>query len=165
MSSLHSLAQKILLEAREKGVFLAVAESITGGNISAALTQIAGASQVFRCGVVAYSEHAKIHALGVPVDEIRKTHGYSPETAISMADHVRMRNIADIAISTTGCAGIEPCAEGFPSGRVLFGLSVRGRETQVFDEYFSGDRQEIIEQATLFALQKVSEAVSLFSKA
>jgi PncC family amidohydrolase len=159
---INVLAQKIITRAVEKRLSLALAESVTGGTIVAALTRVSGASKVLQCGIVAYSEHAKIHALSVLVEEIRKTHGYSIETALAMANHVRMRNIADIAISTTGCAGPEPCAVDFSVGRVLFGLSVRGIETQVFDMQFSGSRQEVIEQASIFALQKVLEVIESF---
>jgi len=156
--SLLNFAQKIIEYAQKKGLRLAVAESVTGGLIAAALTEIPGASQVFSCGVVAYQEHAKIHALGVNIGEIHAEHGYSEKTVRQMAEHVLLRNAADLSIATTGSAGPE-FAVGFENGRVIFALAQRGKETKIFDEHFSGERSEVRLKATEFALGKLLGAV------
>ncbi len=153
---IFSLADEIIHKATQQKKTISTAESITGGRIASAFTLVSGASAVFIGGVVAYSEHSKIHSAGVPVEEIRKTHGYSEETAKYMAERVRRRNISDIGISTTGCAGpVE--VFGFKKGEVVFGLSVRGKETEIFREIFLGTREEVQEKATKFALQKILE--------
>lgn len=156
--NLTEIAAKVVNKAREKKQTLAIAESVTGGMIASALTDIPGASEVLLCGVVAYSENAKIHALGVDIAEIRKTHGYSQKTAQQMAERVRTRNAASIGISTTGCAGPDAAGD-FPVGKVVFGLSQRDKETQIFEEHFNGDRKSIREQATQFALEKLLAAL------
>ncbi|MEI7511630.1 MAG: CinA family protein [Candidatus Peregrinibacteria bacterium] len=158
--TLFSLALEIITQAQDQKKTITTAESITGGRIASALTAVSGASAVFMGGVVAYSEHAKIHSAGVPVEEVRRTHGYSEATAKYMAERVRRRNIADISISSTGCAGPEEIY-GFQAGEVIFGLSVRGQETKTFREIFTGMREEVQEQATKFALEKVLEALEM----
>lgn len=154
MSDGLDIAKKIIEKATLAGKKIAVAESVTGGMIAAALTAIPGASAVFMCGVVAYSEHAKIHALGVERTEIQETHGYSAQTARQMAEHVLKRNSADIALATTGCAGPESIA-GFEGGRVIFALAQKDQETIIFDEHFSGDREEVRRKAVTFGLRKI----------
>ena len=156
---MNTIAQDIIELATKKDITLAVAESITGGRIAAALTAVPGSSTVFLCGIVAYHENAKIHSLGVSLDEINATHGYSAKTASQMAHNVRMRNNADLSVATTGCAGPD-AVEGFEAGRVLFAISRKREEMQIFDENFTGDREAVQEQATEFALQKLLESIS-----
>ncbi|MBE5758588.1 MAG: competence/damage-inducible protein A [Clostridiales bacterium] len=90
---------------REKGLSAATAESCTGGMVSARLTAIAGASEVFGCGVCTYSNEMKMQLLGVREETLAAHGAVSPETALEMAKGVRKLSGADFGISITGIAG------------------------------------------------------------
>ncbi|MCV2870012.1 CinA family protein [Defluviimonas sp. WL0002] len=123
-------AESILSLARRKGVMIATAESCTGGMVAAALTDVAGSSDIFDCGFVTYSNAAKVSMLGVS-DRTLEAHGaVSEPVAREMADGALERSRAALAVSVTGIAG--PGGSEFkPEGRVCFGLAVRGRPTTV----------------------------------
>ena len=101
--------------AAEAGQTVATAESLTGGLVAAALTDVPGASSAFRGGVVAYATELKAEALGVDV-ALLKAHGpvYAP-VAAAMAEGVRERLQATIGVATTGVAGPDP-QNGYPAG-------------------------------------------------
>ncbi len=112
------LAQRIvaMLTARDQSV--AVAESLTGGLVAAALTSIPGASVVVRGGIIAYATELKTALLGVPADLLASRGPVDPEVAAAMAAGVRARLGASYGMSTTGVAGPGP-AEGKPAGTVF----------------------------------------------
>lgn len=121
-------ARTLLDRARAKGLRIATAESCTGGMIAAALTDIAGSSDVFDRGFVTYSNAAKVEMLGVAALTLEKCGAVSEEVAREMAEGVLAASEADIAVSVTGIAG--PGGSEFkPEGRVCFGLAVRDRST------------------------------------
>jgi nicotinamide-nucleotide amidase len=98
-------AAAILEFCRERRLTLATAESCTGGLISACLTEIAGASDVFERGFVTYSNRAKEELLGVDPQTLARFGAVSRETALEMALGARSKAQADIAIAVTGIAG------------------------------------------------------------
>ena len=109
---------------------IATAESCTGGMISAAITDVAGSSEVFDCGFVTYSNAAKQAMLGVSATTLA-THGaVSEAVAREMADGALLRSAANLAVSVTGIAG-PGGSEYKPEGRVCFGLAQAGRPTLV----------------------------------
>ncbi|MBC7155649.1 MAG: CinA family protein [Rhodobacteraceae bacterium] len=119
------LAQTLLETARAKGLHIATAESCTGGLISAAITDIAGSSDVFDRGFVTYSNIAKSDLLGVSPDTIARHGAVSEETAAEMVAGALAHSAADLAVAVTGVAG--PGASGSkPEGRVCFGVMMRG---------------------------------------
>lgn len=121
-----ALAETLLDTARAKGVHIATAESCTGGLISAAITNIAGSSDVFDRGFVTYSNAAKTDLLGVNPDTIARHGAVSEETALEMVIGALARSAADVAVAVTGVAG--PGASGpKPEGRVCFGIQATGR--------------------------------------
>ncbi|MBM2576498.1 CinA family protein [Jannaschia sp. Os4] len=126
MSALHDVA-------RSKGLVLATAESCTGGMLAAALTDPAGASDVFGWGVVTYSDDAKVALLGVTRASLRDHGAVSEEVAAEMATGARSRSGAHIAASITGIAG--PGGSEFkPEGRVCFGVAdARGVQVQTVE--------------------------------
>lgn len=124
----------LLTRARQQHAKIACAESCTGGMLSAALTAIPGASDVFDRGFITYSNAAKTDMLGVPPDTIA-THGaVSEPTAAAMATGTLARSTATIAIAITGIAG-PGGSDHKPEGRVCFGLARTGQptETQTID--------------------------------
>jgi nicotinamide-nucleotide amidase len=110
---------------------LATAESITGGGIAKLLTDVSGASAVFREGFVAYSAAAKIARLGVPPALIEREGAVSAACAAAMAEGARRASEADFGLSATGVAGPELDERGTAVGTVWLGLATpRGVETR-----------------------------------
>lgn len=108
--------------ARAKGAKIATAESCTGGMIGAALTDIAGSSDVFERGFITYSNAAKIEMLGVQPETLAAHGAVSEEVAAEMAAGALAQSQATVAVSVTGIAG--PGGSEFkPEGRVCFGLA------------------------------------------
>jgi nicotinamide-nucleotide amidase len=159
-SSLDALASQVLSEARARGVRLATAESCTGGLVSAALTDIAGSSDVFERGFITYSNEAKQDLLGVPAATLRVHGAVSAETAAAMAEGALTRSRADLAVSITGVAGPGGGSEAKPVGLVQFATASRMSGTQNRQMSF-GDlgRAGIRAAATRVALEMLLEAI------
>jgi len=128
-----------LLTARQQSI--AVAESLTGGLLAAALTGVPGASAVFRGGVVAYATELKAVLLGVDRGLLDAHGAVSAEVAAAMAEGVRDRLGAAVGAATTGVAGPDP-AEGKPPGTVYIAASA-GDQTRVRRLALSGGRAAI----------------------
>ena len=123
---LRARAARLLALYRAKGLRLATAESCTGGLIAAALTAIAGSSDVFECSFVSYSNEAKQKLLGVPAATLRRYGAVSSETAAAMASGALKRSRADCAVSVTGIAGPAGGSKNKPVGLVHFAAARRG---------------------------------------
>jgi len=159
-TGLSGLAAKVLGAARAKGRMIATAESCTGGLVSAALTEIAGSSDVFERGFVTYSNAAKTDLLGVPQDLLKRHGAVSAPVAQAMADGALSRSRADIAVSITGVAG-PGASENKPAGLVYFGLAQRGRDTETRECHFTGqDRSGVRHASVRTALEWLLESVS-----
>ena len=128
-----------LLAAR--GETVAVAESLTGGMLAAALTAIPGASAAFRGAVVAYATDLKAALLDVPRELLDRHGAVHPAVAAAMAEGARRRMGAGAGAATTGVAGPDP-ADGQPVGTVHIAVST-GRGTAVRSLALSGDRHQI----------------------
>lgn len=115
-------AERLLAAARAKGATIATAESCTGGMVSAAITDVAGSSDIFDRGFVTYSNAAKQALLGVRLETLA-THGaVSEEVAREMAEGALAGSTATLAVAITGIAG--PGGSEFkPEGRVCFALA------------------------------------------
>jgi nicotinamide-nucleotide amidase len=137
----HDLAEQVLARLQASGHTVAVAESLTGGLVAAALTDIPGASASFRGGVVTYATELKAALLGVDQNMLAR-HGavYAP-VAAAMATGVRERLGATYGAATTGVAGPEP-ADGQPVGTVHVAVSVVD-DTVVRTIALAGDRHDI----------------------
>jgi len=110
---------------RARGETLAVAESLTGGALAAAVVDVPGASAVLRGGVVAYATDLKHALLGVDGDLLAAEGAVHPEVARQMADGVRERLGATWGLATTGVAGPDP-QDGVPPGTVYVAISGPG---------------------------------------
>jgi len=148
-----ALAQSVLDGCRARGWRLATAESCTGGLVAAALTAIAGSSDVVERGFVTYSNDAKSELLGVPPEMIGAHGAVSAETAAAMAHGAVARAPVDLAISVTGVAGPGGATPAKPLGLVLLGLARRGGETRTESHVFPGDRAAIRQAALEAALR------------
>lgn len=147
-------AARLLDECRQIGVKIASAESCTGGLIAAALTAVAGSSDVVERGFVTYSNEAKTELLGVAAAIIERHGAVSEAVALAMAEGALARARADIAVSVTGIAGPSGATAGKPVGLVHLACARRGRTTLLERRIFSGDRTDVREQsvAVAFAL-------------
>jgi nicotinamide-nucleotide amidase len=116
----RGLANRVLDLCRVRGKRVATAESCTGGLVAAALTAIAGSSDVVECGFVTYSDAAKQKLLGVPAATLQRHGAVSGETAAAMAKGALKRARADLAVSITGIAGPTGGSKQKPVGLVHF---------------------------------------------
>lgn len=117
----------LLQAARVWGWRIATAESCTGGMVAAALTDVAGSSDVFDRGFVTYSNAAKVDMLGVSETTLAAHGAVSQEVAREMAQGALDRSAATLAVAITGIAG-PGGSDHKPEGRVCFGLAQAGRE-------------------------------------
>ena len=136
----------------ESGKTLAVAESCTGGSISAKFTAMAGASTYFLCGITAYANEAKRDVLRVDESIIERHGAVSEEVARAMAEGVRKISGADFAVATTGIAGPTGGSEQKPVGTVWFAVASE-RGTVAMMRNSGTDRGQIIERATAYAIE------------
>ena len=136
---------------------IAVAESCTGGLVSAALTEIAGSSDVFDAGFVTYSNEAKTAMLGVASDLVETFGAVSIAVAWAMARGAVLKSGVDVAVSITGIAGPGGGSEKKPVGTVVFARAREGDDDDhaVTDMRHFGDlgRGGIRLQAALCALE------------
>ena len=138
------LPEVVVSELRRRGQALATAESCTGGLVSARLTDVPGASEVFVGGVVSYSNDVKENQLGVPLDVLVEHGAVSEEVARAMASGARTRLAADWGIGITGIAGPTGGTEDKPVGLVHWAVAGPGG---VWAEHrvFPGDRTVVRE--------------------
>lgn len=139
----------LIVKAKESGYRVATAESCTGGLVSAALTDIPGASDVFDRGFVTYSNAAKVDMLGVP-EAILAAHGaVSAETAQAMAKGALEHSLADVAVAITGVAGPGGGTPQKPVGLVHFACAKRGGEVVALERRFGPLPRRDIRQAAV----------------
>lgn len=137
----RELATEVIRLMTLAGDTVAAAESLTGGLVAAALTDVPGASNALRGGVVAYATELKAQLLGVDVGMLKR-HGpvYAP-VAAAMAEGVRQRLGATIGVATTGVAG-PGAQDGHPAGTLHIAVSLPG-DTVVRTMALAGNRDEV----------------------
>jgi nicotinamide-nucleotide amidase len=150
---IDELARAALDACRARGWRVAAAESCTGGLVAAALTAIAGSSDVVERGFVAYSNEAKAELLGVPPATIAAHGAVSAETAAAMAKGATVRAPVDLAVSIAGVAGPGGGSAEKPVGLVILGLARRDGPCRTERHVFAGDRTAVRRAALLRALQ------------
>jgi len=154
---LREHAKRLLDLYRAQGMRVATAESCTGGLVAAALTAIAGSSDVFECGFVTYSNGAKQKLLGVPTATLRRHGAVSGETAAAMAKGALQRSGADCAVSITGIAGPSGGSRAKPVGLVYFAALSRNGTTLARRRLFGNiGRERVRELSALEALALLS---------
>ena len=143
-TSIEEVVSKMLVENNLK---IAVAESCTGGMVSASLINYPGISSVFMEGCVTYSNEAKMKSLGVKKETLDVYGAVSDKCAKEMASGVAARYNTNIGIATTGIAGPDGGTDEKPVGLVYFGIYINGKV--ISKKYvFNGDRQGVRERAT-----------------
>jgi nicotinamide-nucleotide amidase len=158
----QQLADRVLAEARKRGLKIATAESCTGGMVCAALTDIAGSSDVFERGFVTYSNESKQAMLGVPADTIAAHGAVSTETARAMAEGAIRNSRTDIAVAITGVAGPGGGSAEKPVGLVCFAIARKDKATlERRQQFIDGGRAAIRLDATRMALELLLDAATL----
>lgn len=157
---LHALAQTIAAMFSQRGATLVTAESCTGGWIAKTLTDIAGSSAWFECGVVAYSYEAKEALLGVRPETLEHHGAVSRETVIEMVSGALARFGATVAVAVTGIAGPTGGTPDKPVGTVWIGWKRRGGYAQTELFHFDGDRESVRRQTVSAALRGVQKILT-----
>jgi nicotinamide-nucleotide amidase len=153
------LAKSVLDGCRGRGWHVATAESCTGGLVAAALTAIAGSSDVVERGFVTYSNKAKSELLGVPPETIAAHGAVSAETAAAMALGALARAPIDLAVAITGVAGPGGGSTEKPVGLIHIGLARRGGICRTERRIFPGDRTAVRDAALRLALALLAAEV------
>lgn len=122
-ADVKNLESAVLQLLKDRGLTLGSAESCTGGLIAKRITDLPGASAVFRGGVVSYTDAVKHNVLGVPQDLLDQYGAVSPQVAQAMAQGARKALGCDLAVSTTGVAGPDSDDWGNPVGLVYAALA------------------------------------------
>jgi len=144
----------VLARCRARGLTLATAESCTGGLVAARLTSVPGSSDVFRGGVVAYSDASKRDVLRVPGELLRSDGAVSAAVAEAMAAGAREHLGADIGVSVTGVAGPAGGTAEKPVG-LVFVHAVGPEGGRGVELAYPADRDSIRRRATTTALHLV----------
>lgn len=156
---MHRSVERVSDLLASRRMLLATAESCTGGMIAAALTARPGASDVFACGFVTYTDASKTALLGVPADLLALHGAVSAPVAQAMAEGTLRHSGADIAVSVTGIAGPGGATPSKPVGLVFIGVALRGEPAASFEHRFSGDRDCIRESSVRAALDHVADCL------
>jgi PncC family amidohydrolase len=157
-NNISESARAVVQKLREQGKRVAFAESCTGGMAAAAITSVAGSSNVLDMSVVTYSNYAKIEYTDVTQDILDKHGAVSSETARLMAQGIRARSGADITAGITGIAGPDGGTPDKPVGTVF--IAVDSWEQLIIQHFtFTGDRQSIREQTTQQVLIMLRECM------
>ncbi|ASY18736.1 nicotinamide-nucleotide amidase [Candidatus Planktophila versatilis] len=150
----QSPAQSIIETLTSRGQTLAVAESLTGGGLGFALTQVPGASAVFLGGIISYTTDVKVRELGVGQSVIDQYKVVSEEVAIEMAEGAKNKFATTWAISTTGVAGPGDY-QGVREGTVW--IAIRGPINQSLTLTLDGGRDGVRQGA-------ISSAIGTFAR-
>ncbi len=146
----------------EHGIKIAVAESCTGGLLAGAITSVPGASEIFECGIVSYSERIKSQLLGLPMELIDDCGVVSETVALAMAQGVRLVSRADIGVGITGIAGPAGGSKEQPVGTVYVSVIYKEQSfTQNLRLYELGElsRRQIRLITCAYALEAICDAV------
>lgn len=150
---LHALASELGGRLRTGRHMLVTAESCTGGWIAKTMTDVAGSSEWFDCGLVAYSYEAKQAMLGVQPGTLEEHGAVSRETVVEMVSGALVNSGATVAVAVTGIAGPGGGTEDKPVGTVWIAWKRRAGYTHAELFHFPGDRDAVRRQTVLVALQ------------
>jgi PncC family amidohydrolase len=150
----RSIERRIHTLLHGTGVTVATAESCTGGLVSYRITSVAGSSDYFAGGIVAYTNELKHHLLGVSNDTLQQWGAVSEQCAREMADGARRATGATIAVSTTGIAGPGGATHRKPVGLIYFGCASPAG-VEVLHVCWRGDRIRHMRDAANFALRLI----------
>ncbi len=150
-------ASQVIEALRTKFRKVTTAESCTGGLVAAAITSIAGSSDVFEFGFITYADMAKADMIGVDAALIKRHGAVSVEVAQAMAEGALATASADLALSITGIAGPGGGSPAKPVGLVFVGCAIRGAATLVQRHEFGDIGRDEVRLASVRAGLKLLE--------
>ncbi len=151
--------ERLSRQLLEKRWRVATAESCTAGWIAKSLTDPAGSSSWFECGVATYSNASKHQLLGVNEETLLKHGAVSEEAVAEMVDGAMEVSQADLAVAVSGIAGPSGGTADKPVGLVWFGWRRKDGMGLIESRHFDGDRHAVRQQTVLTALQGLSALV------
>lgn len=152
-AALSAIAERVGRAAREHHHMLVTAESCTAGWIAKTLTDVAGSSGWFDCGMAAYSYEAKQAMLGVRPETLQHHGAVSRETVIEMVSGALVHSGATLAVAVTGIAGPGGGTDDKPVGTVWIAWKRRGGYPMAEVYLFTGDREDVRRQTVAAALR------------
>jgi nicotinamide-nucleotide amidase len=159
MTSTLDISKEVAKLLIARGWTLALAESCTGGLVSAALTDLAGSSDWFERGYITYSNQAKTECLDVAAETIESFGAVSEQVAKAMSEGAQKNAGVNVSVSITGIAGPAGGSIEKPVGTVCFGWTIQKENLAAITicktMQFSGDRQAVREQARDYALSEL----------
>ena len=158
-AALGELAQRVGQALKSHYLMLVTAESCTGGWIAKTVTDIAGSSDWFDCGLAAYSYEAKQALLGVRPQTLEQQGAVSRDTVLEMVSGALVHSGASISVAVTGIAGPGGGTSDKPVGTVWIGWKRRGGYPQAEVFHFDGDREAVRRQTVAAALRGLLELV------
>lgn len=159
---IDKMAADVVKCLSQRSLKAAFAESCTGGLLAGAITAVPGSSNVFECGIIAYSERIKSEVLGIPAELISECGVVSETTAIAMAVGARLFGRADLGVGITGIAGPDGGSSDTPVGTIYVSIDYNKQSfTQNLKLYELGSltRQECRLAAVAYALEAILDAV------
>jgi len=150
--------KKIISLLKKKKITLSVAESCTGGMFAQVLTNVSGASRIFKFGIITYSNQSKIKYLKVPSAIINKYGAVSKQCCRSMVGNLSKISKAKLNIAITGIAGPKGGSKLKPVGLVYIGIK-RGNKTEVNEYLFKNKNRENIR---INSVKKTLELIKSF---
>ncbi len=153
--ALQALAGRVGERLQARGLFLATAESCTGGWIAKVITDVPGASGWFERGFVTYTNQAKTEMLGVPTIFFERHGAVSLPVVMAMAGGALVHSHAQVAVAVSGIAGPSGGTPEKPVGTVCFGWAWGDHFRWADRQHFQGDREAIRRQAVVWALQGI----------
>jgi len=157
---LNGLARQVADALLRHGQMLATAESCTGGWIAKTMTDIAGSSAWFDCGITAYSYEAKQALLGVRPETLIKHGAVSEETVLEMVSGALIHSGASVGVAVTGIAGPSGGTTDKPVGTVWLAWKRRGGYPLMRVFHFDGDRESVRRQTVKAALSGLVEILT-----
>ncbi len=149
---------------KDKDLNISLAESCTGGLLSALLTQIPGSSEFFDSSYIVYSNKSKINSLGVSSSIIKNYGSVSKNTSLHMAKSLYKKTKTNIVLSITGVAGPDGGTKKNPVGTVFFTIGLKNKQKVLYRTFLKKfkniGRRNIQQKSALFALDQIIKIIS-----
>ncbi|MEJ2670312.1 MAG: CinA family protein [Gammaproteobacteria bacterium] len=158
--TVFDLAERLGEQLVTRGCFLAAAESCTGGELAACITDVPGSSAWFDVGFVVYSNAAKQRTLGVPEAVIAQHGAVSQAVVEALVRGIFVNSEADVAVSISGVAGPSGGSLDKPVGTVWLAFGLRHEPVETLLCHFSGDRASVRQQAVRVSLMRLMRLIS-----
>ena len=160
MKNIHTTIKEIITTLNREKQTISFAESCTGGRIVSAFTSVSGVSTILNGSCVTYSKDIKNHWKGESKSVIQEFGAVSEECVSQMLDGIAKMAKSDYAIAVSGIAGPTGGTKLKPVGTIYIGL-LTPQDKKIYHCYFKGDREEIQEQTTTFAIEKLAKFLKI----